>query len=115
MLAAAASALLRVAIVPLLVQPVFDEVFVGGDLAALPRVLITAGGIVLLGSAALWAQDAWLGKAAAQVSAKWRAGLYQRLLSRDSLSGEISIGGLAGRLINDLKEVEGYLQYGLGT
>lgn len=115
MLAAAASAIFRVAVVPFLVQPVFDEVLVKGDLAALPRVLITAGGIVLLGSAALWAQDAWLGKAAAQVSARWRAGLYRRLLARDSLAPESSSGGLAGRLINDLKEVESYLQYGLGT
>lgn len=112
---AALNAALRVAIAPLLVQPIFDQVLAAGNLAALPRLLWLGGLIILTGSLALWAQDAWLGRVAATTSARWREEVYRRLLRRNNLAGESSSGGLASRLLTDLKEVEVYLQYGLGT
>lgn len=114
-LAAASNALLRVAVVPVVVQPLFDAVLLASDLSHLPRVLIIGGAVVAAGSLALWTQDALFGRVAAQTSARWREGLYRRLLSQDQLAASQSSGGLASRVIHDLKENETYLQFGLGT
>ena len=113
-LAAALNALIRVAVAPLLVQPLFDRVFVGGDFGALPGVLWLGGAVLLAGSAALWAQDAVFGSVAARTAAAWREGLYRTLLGAPEGSKRTS-GGLSGRVLADLREVETYLQVGLGT
>lgn len=115
MLAAAFNALLRVAIAPLFIQPMFDSVFEQNNLAALPRVLAAGVVIVALGSAMLWAQDAWLGRSAALVAARWREAVYLRLLGRPPGHLGGSSGGLASRVLTDLRDVENYLQFGLGT
>ena len=113
--AAVANAVLRVAVAPLVVTPLFDRVLVQADFAALPSVLGVAALVVVLGAVALFGQDAALGRAAAQLSAAWREGLYRSLLSRkpDGLPG--TSGGLSGRILTDLKDVETYYQFGLGT
>lgn len=113
--AAAIGALMRVAVAPLLVAPLFDRVFVRGDFAALGGLLWLGGSILLLGSLALWAQDALLGTVAARTAESWRGGVYHSLLSRTLRGRESSSGGLTGRLLADLREVETYLQFGLGT
>lgn len=113
-LAAALNALGRVAVAPLVIQPLFDRVFVQGDLGALPGVLWLGGTVVVLGSAALWAQDALFATLGVRTAAAWRAGLYRTLLSQ-SESAERTSGGLTGRLLGDLKEVEAFLSVGLGT
>lgn len=115
MAAATLNALLRVAVAPLFIQPMFDEVFAGGALTALPGVLALGGGIVAAGSAALWAQDAWLGRAAALVAARWREAVYARLLERPPARLGGSSGGLASRILTDLRDVETFLQFGLGS
>lgn len=114
-LAATANAVLRVAVVPIVVQPLFDTVLLAGDLAALPGVLAIGGAVVALGSLALWLQDALFGRVAAQTSARWREALYEHLLGQDALTAAQTSGGLASRVVHDLKENETYLQYGLGT
>ena len=114
LLAATLNALLRVAVAPLLIQPIFDRVLVRGDLAALPRVLLVGGAVVVAGAGVLWAQDALLGHVAARTSAAWRERVYRHLLGRP-LVAESSSGGLTSRLLTDLKDVEVYLQFGLGT
>lgn len=114
-LAAALNALLRVAVVPVVVQPLFDTVLLAGDLSALPHVLAIGSAVVAAGSLALWAQDALFGRVAAQTSARWRQGLYRHLLSQNALAASQSSGGLASRVIHDLKDNELYLQFGLGT
>ncbi|MDQ3459189.1 MAG: ABC transporter ATP-binding protein/permease [Deinococcota bacterium] len=103
------------AVAPLFIQPVFDRVLSGGELSALPGVLAVGGLIVTLGSAALWAQDAWLGRAAALVAAGWREAVYARLLGRQPGRLGGSSGGLASRILTDLRDIETYLQFGLGT
>ncbi len=113
--AALLNAGLRVAIVPLFITPVFDQVLGAGDLSGLPRILAIAGTAALAGALALWAQDALLGHAAAQVSAAWRRGLYRRLLARPPGTLPGTSGGLASRVLTDLQEVETYTRYGLGT
>ena len=112
--AATLNALGRVAVAPLVIQPLFDRVLVRGDLGALPGVLWLGGGVVLAGSVALWAQDALFATLGVRTSATWRAGLYRTLLGRNEAEGTTS-GGLTGRLLGDLKEVEAFLSVGLGT
>lgn len=114
-LAAVCNAVLRVAIVPVFVTPLFDQVLRTADPAALPRLLWQAGAVALAGSLALWAQDALLGRAAAMGAARARSELYARLLALRP--GELpgTSGGLASRVITDLREVENYVRYGLGS
>ena len=114
-LAAAVNALVRVAVAPLLVQPLLDQVFVRGNFDALTRVLWLGGGVLLLGAAALWAQDALFGTLAARVGAAWRRGLYRILLGQTERSVQKTSGGLTGRVLADLGQVEAFLQVGLGT
>ena len=114
-LAAVLNAVLRVAVIPLFVVPVFDRVIAAHDLGALPQVLLVAGGVTVGGALALFAQDALLGHAAAQVTARWREGLYAALLARAPGQLPGTSGGLAGRIVTDLKDVESYIQYGVGT
>ncbi len=113
--AAVCNALLRVAIVPLFVAPLMDSVMLAGELDRLGSLLGLAALLVIGGSLALWAQDALLARAAAQIAARARERIYRRLLGR--APGELggSSGGLASRVIFDLREVENYYQFGLGT
>lgn len=113
--AALANAALRVAIIPLFVTPVFDRVINGRDLSALPNVLVVAGGVVVAGAVALFSQDALLGRAAAELAARWRERLYGVLLGRTPGKLPGTSGGLSSRILTDLKEVEAYYQYGLGS
>lgn len=114
-LAAVLNGVARVAIVPLFVTPLFDQVLQAQDTAALPRVLAVAAAVAIGGSLALWAQDALMGRAAAQLSAQWRSRLYIALM--DGPPGRLpgTSGGLASRIINDLREVETFFRFGLGT
>ncbi|MDZ7708134.1 MAG: ABC transporter ATP-binding protein [Trueperaceae bacterium] len=113
--AAIVSAGLRVAVVPLFVGPVFDGVVAQGRLDALPGVLATTGAAVAAMSVALLAQDAWLARAGASLAASWRTRLYDGLLKREPGQLPGTSGGLAGRIVTDLREVETYHQYGIGT
>ena len=115
MVAAVLNAALRVAVVPLFVTPLFDRVLSAGELAALPGVLGAAGVVVVAGALALWVQDAALGRAAARVSATWRERAYAALLERTPGRLPGSSGGLASRIVADLREIEGFYQYGLGS
>lgn len=113
--AAVLNGVLRVAIVPLFVTPLFDQVLNLQDASALPRVLAVAAVVAIGGSLALWAQDALLGRAAAQVGSQLRNRLYSHLLSQPPGRLPGTSGGLASRIINDLKEVETFFRYGVGT
>jgi ABC-type multidrug transport system fused ATPase/permease subunit len=115
MAAAVANAALRVAVVPAFVTPLFDRVLANGDVEALPGVLTVAAVVVLAGSLALLVQDASLGRAAANVTAAWRERAYRSLLARTPGRLPGSSGGLASRIVADLKEIEVYYQYGLGS
>ncbi len=112
-LAAVVGAVSRVAVVPLFVTPLFDRAL--GEPAALPRLLLVAGAVVVVGSLALWAQDALLGRAAALSTADARREVYAHLLGRPPGTLPGSSGALASRVVTDLKEVENYVRYGLGS
>jgi ATP-binding cassette, subfamily B, bacterial len=114
--AAVAGAALRVALVPLFVTPVFDRVLAAGDLAELPGWLAVGAAIALAGAALLYLQDVAFGHAAAHRTRVWRARLHDALLRRPpGAAGDATSGGLATRVLSDLREVETYVLYGLGS
>lgn len=115
MTAAVIGAALRVAIIPAFVTPIFDQVVNKHDLSGLPLILATAGIVAFVGALALWAQDALLGRSAAYVTRTWRSGLYRRLLRRPPGTLPGSSGGLASRILTDLREIETYFHFGIGT
>lgn len=118
--AAIVNALFRVLLIPLLLTPLVDKVLIQQEMSLLPRLLLWAGVAVLLGSLALWLQDGCLGNLAAWVLKRWRAGLYQDWLepsptSATTATEAFSSGGFSSRVLADLKEVEIFLQYGIGS
>lgn len=115
LVAALVGAVLRVAVVPAFVTPVFDQVVGRHDLSRLPQILGLTGVVAVSGALALWAQDALLGRAAARVTAAWRSGLYRRLLQRAPGDLPGTSGGLASRILTDLREIETYYHFGVGT
>jgi len=114
--AAIVGAGLRVAIVPLFVTPVFDRVLAAGALHELPRWLAAGAAVAAAGAGLLYLQDVAFGRAAAHRTRVWRARLHDALLRRPpGAAGDPSSGGLATRVLSDLREVETYVLYGLGS
>ncbi len=115
MLAALLNAGFRVALVPLLITPLFDRVILQQDFASLSTLLLLGFVLITTGSLMLLAQDGLLGLSGVRVTALWREGLLSALLGRQPGRLPGTSGGLMGRILNDLKDIELYLQYGLGT
>ena len=115
LLAALVNAILRVAIIPIFVTPIFDQVLAQRDLSGLANVLGFAAVIVIAGALALFFQDALLGRAAAEVTATWRDGLYRNLLARRPGTLPGTSGGLSSRILTDLKDIETYYHFGLSS
>lgn len=113
--AALIGAVVRVALIPVVVTPLFDQVLARQDLGALVPLLALGGGLALVGAALLWAQDSAFGRAAAAASAAWRAALSARLIARPPGTLPGSSGGLTARLLADLREVETFVLFGLGS
>ncbi len=113
--AAVVGAVVRVAIVPVVVTPLFDRVLALQQLDALAPLLAIGGVLALTGAVLLWTQDAAFGRAAAAASASWRADLGASLVRRPPGTLPGSSGGLSARLLSDLREVEVFVLYGLGS
>ncbi|MDE0100571.1 MAG: ABC transporter ATP-binding protein [Truepera sp.] len=114
LLAAVGNAGLRIAIVPIFLAPLFDRVLTTGELSALPGILGLAGLAVVGNSLLIFAQDGLLGREAAVVAAHWRERVYEDLLSRRPGTLPGTSGGLTSRILTDLKEIETFLQIGVG-
>jgi ATP-binding cassette, subfamily B, bacterial len=113
--AAVFGASFRVALVPLVVTPIFDRVLATADLASLPPLLAVGGALALVGAAMLWLQDAAFGRAAAAASAAWRADVGASLVRRAPGTLPGSSGGISARLLADLREVEIFMLFGIGS
>ncbi|HHO54964.1 MAG TPA: ABC transporter ATP-binding protein, partial [Trueperaceae bacterium] len=107
-IAAIFNALVRVAIVPLLVTPLIDKVFKQAQLEQLNKVLLYGFFLILFGAIMLFIQDASFASLAAKVSADSKSKVYKNLLKRPVGKLESSSGGLTGRILNDLKDIEIY-------
>ena len=113
--AAIGTAGLRVAIIPLFVTPLFDQVLTAGDLSALPGILILVGLAVIGTSVLLFSQDGLFGREAAIIAERWREQIYQDLLKRRPGTLPGTSGGITGRILTDLKDVEMFIQFGVGS
>lgn len=114
--AAIVGAALRVALVPLFVTPLFDRVLADGAIGDLPAVLAAGAAVALAGAGLLFLQDLAFGRATAERTLAWRARLHAALLRRPPPGGDgVSSGGLATRVLADLREVETYMIHGLGS
>lgn len=114
-IAAVLNAATRVALIPVFVTPLFDNVLLAGEFDGLFPIFITAGSVALAGAAALWVQDAFFGIAAARVASTWRRFLYGSLLRRPPGHLGGTSGGLSNRVLTDLREVELYVRFGMGS
>lgn len=114
-IAAVLNALTRVALIPVFVTPLFDRVLADGQFTELTPIFLTAGAVAIIGAAALWVQDAFFGIAAARVAATWREYVYCKLLHRPPGQLGGTSGGLSNRVLTDLREVETYIRFGMGS
>jgi ABC-type multidrug transport system fused ATPase/permease subunit len=112
--AALGNAISRVAIIPIFISPIFNQVIQAGDMSALPEVLAVSGIVVFVGSVLIFIQDFSFDKAAFTVSKLWRYELYRRLLLQRPGTLKSTSSGLSSRLLSDLREIESYYHHGLG-
>lgn len=95
------------------VKPLFDQVL-AGQFERLGAVLWVGGGLLLglvLGS---YAQEAFMGYLSIRIPASLRAQIFERLLGANLASVPASAGGLAGRIVGDLRELESFVFFSLG-
>lgn len=114
-IAAVLNAFTRVALIPVFVTPLFDKVLAAGEFTELTPIFLTAGTVAIVGAGALWVQDAFFGIAAARVAATWRMYVYDKLLRRPPGHLGGTSGGLSNRVLTDLREVETYVRFGMGS
>ncbi|RDI96063.1 ABC transporter ATP-binding protein [Meiothermus sp. QL-1] len=95
------------------VKPLFDRIAAGAFDQVGPVLLVGAGllGVLVVSGYLL---EAFIGYLSVKIPAVWRERVFDRLLSADLRALSFSAGGLTGRLVSDLKELEGFLFYNLG-
>jgi ATP-binding cassette subfamily B protein len=109
------SAIARVALIPLVVTPIFDQVLTEGSSQRLLEVLWIAGSVALAGAVLLYLQDLSFGLTAKSRGATLRRQLHHALLRHRNFQQHQSSAGLSARIVHDLREVEQYLQWTLGS
>jgi len=95
------------------VKPLFDQVL-SRQFERLGEMLWAGAGLLLLLVLGGYMLEAFLGYISVRIPALWRERVFERLLHTDLMALPPSSGGLTGRLVGDLKEIEGFLFYSLG-
>jgi len=95
------------------IKPLFDQVL-SGQFERLGEVLWAGAGLLLLLVLGGYMLEAFLGYISVRIPAVWRERVFERLLHTDLIALPPSSGGLTGRLVGDLKEIEGFLFHSLG-
>ncbi|MFN3391692.1 MAG: ABC transporter ATP-binding protein [Meiothermus ruber] len=98
---------------PLVVKPLFDQVL-SGQWGRLEEVLLVGAGLLAVLVVSGYVLEAFIGYLSLKIPAVWRERVFERLLQADLMALPASAGGLTGRLVADLKELEGFLFYSLG-
>ena len=96
-----------------LVRPLYDQVLVGGRYELLGSLLLRGGGLLLVVVLGGYLFEAYLGYLAVRIPALLRERLGQSLL-RAELSRLPDSAALAGRILADLRELEGFILHALG-
>ncbi|WP_299429475.1 ABC transporter ATP-binding protein, partial [uncultured Meiothermus sp.] len=97
----------------LVVRPLFDQVL-AGEFGRLGEVLWSGAGLLAVLVVSGYALEAFISYLSVKIPAVWRERVFGRLLETDLMALPPSSGGLTGRLVADLKELEGFLFYSLG-
>lgn len=97
----------------LVVKPLFDQVL-SGQWERLGAVLWAGAGLLAVLVVSGYVLEAFMGYLSLKIPAVWRERVFERLLQADLMALPASAGGLTGRLVADLKELEGFLFYSLG-
>lgn len=97
----------------LVVKPLFDQVL-SGQWGQLGEVLWVGAGLLVVLVVSGYVLEAFIGYLSLKIPAVWREWVFERLLETDLMALPPSSGGLTGRLVADLKELEGFLFYSLG-
>lgn len=101
------------AVLATLVRPLYDQVLVGGRYELLGSLLLRGSGLLLLMVLGGYLFEAYLGYLAVWIPASLRERLGQSLL-RAELSRLPGSAALAGRILADLRELEGFILHALG-
>jgi len=98
-----------------LVKPLFDEVLAQGRFDELPRLL--GLGLGLFGVLAIggYLQEACVGYLSVRLPRDLRERLLEHLLRVDLTQLKASPAALSGRILADLRELESFIFFGLGT
>lgn len=96
------------------VKPLFDRVL-AGQYRELGAILRDGAGLLLLLLLGGYAHEAFMGYLSVRVPAALREGIFRRLLGADLAALPGSAAGLAGRVLADVRELESFVFYGLGT
>ncbi|MBO1437661.1 ABC transporter ATP-binding protein [Meiothermus sp. CFH 77666] len=95
------------------VKPLFDQIL-AGQFDRLGEVLGAGAALLLWLVVSGYVLEAFLGYLSVKMPAVWRERVFEHLLKTHLMALPTSSGGLTGRLIADLKELEGFLFYSLG-
>lgn len=95
------------------VKPLFDQVL-AGRFDRLGEVLWVGAALLLVLVVSGYGLEAFMGYLSVKIPAVWREQVFEHLLKTHLMALPTSSGGLTGRLIADLKELEGFLFYSLG-
>lgn len=95
------------------VKPLFDQVL-SGQFDRLGEVLGVGAALLLWLVVSGYVLEAFMGYLSVKMPAVWRERVFEHLLKTHLMALPTSSGGLTGRLIADLKELEGFLFYSLG-
>lgn len=96
------------------VRPLFDQVL-AGQFERLNGVLWVGAGLLGVLVISGYILEAFMGYLSVKVPAYWREQVFSRLLATDLTAVPASAGGLAGRIVADLRELESFIFFGLGT
>lgn len=95
------------------VKPLFDQVL-AGQFDRLGEVLGVGAALLLWLVVSGYVLEAFIGYLSIKMPAVWRERVFDHLLKTHLMALPTSSGGLTGRLIADLRELEGFLFYSLG-
>jgi ABC-type multidrug transport system fused ATPase/permease subunit len=98
-----------------LVKPLFDEVLAQGRFGELPRLLGLGLGLFGVLAVGGYLQEACVGYLSVRLPKDLRERLLEHLLRVDLARLKASPAALSGRILADLRELESFVFFGLGT
>lgn len=97
------------------IKPLFDEVLAKGQFERLGSLLWVGAGLMTLLVLGGYAQEAFIGYLSVRLPRDWRERLLAHLTRVDLAALEGSPGAISGRILADLRELESFIFFGLGT